>query len=312
MVGSIKISDRKSNDSSQQSSLSHTERAYASDWNHFSKWCDRRHRSALPCSPDILAIYLRECASKYSLKLSTIRRRLAAISEMHERHRLEPLSHQWPVRTAMQKLTREIGNTSESKKPITVSDLKKLLACCPHSLAGQRDRALLLIGFVSALRRSELVHLNAEDIAVADEGLVLTIRERNPKRSVKARQVGIPFGKDRKTCPVLALRAWLSAAEISTGPIFRAVSKFDRVRNSRLSDRAVADLIKKYCRSIGKRAALFSGHSLRSGFATAAALAGASERAIQRQTGHESLAALRRYTQEAEIFRDNAAKKLDL
>ena len=128
----------------------------------------------------------------------------------------------------------------------------------------------------------------------------------------KGRQIGIPYGQDPKTCPVKALMDWLEVSRIEEGPVFRGVTKYERPSSNRLSDRFVAEIVKKYCALIGKKDTHFSGHSLRSGFATSAAIAGASERAIQKQTGHANLNILRKYTKEAEMFKENAFNKLDL
>src|SRR5512135_2979976 len=160
--------------------------------------------------------------------------------------------------------------------------------------------------------RSDLVNLDVDDLAKADEGLVLMVRKGKTDQKREGRKIGIPYGKDPSTCPVRVLCEWITAAEITSGPLFRAVTKFGRVRQTRLSDRIVAEIVKKYCALIGKRVPLFSGHSLRAGFATSAAIAGASERSIQKQTGHASVNVLRRYIREAEMFRDNALSKLDL
>ncbi|MGZ5950265.1 MAG: site-specific integrase [Isosphaeraceae bacterium] len=187
-----------------------------------------------------------------------------------------------------------------------------MLACCPQTLAGRRDKAILLVGFCGAFRRSDLVNLDIEDLAKADEGLVLMVRKGKTDQKRQGRKIGIPYGKDPLTCPVRALCEWIAEAQITSGPLFRAVTKFGRPRPTRLCDRVVAEIVKKYCKQIGKRVPLFSGHSLRAGFATSAAIAGASERSIQKQTGHASVNVLRRYIREAEMFRDNALSKLDL
>jgi len=138
------------------------------------------------------------------------------------------------------------------------------------------------------------------------------VRKGKTDQKREGRKIGIPYGKDPLTCPVRALCEWIAAAQITSGPLFRAVTKFGRPRPTRLCDRVVAEIVKKYCKQIGKRVPLFSGHSLRAGFATSAAIAGASERSIQKQTGHASVNVLRRYIREAEMFRDNALSKLDL
>jgi site-specific recombinase XerD len=292
-----------------QASSPHTQRAYASDWNHFKAWCKNRGRSALPAPADDVALYFRFCAEKLHLKVSTIQRRCAAIAETHNQNRHPSPTDAWIVRNTLKRLRYDHGSLPNEKKPMSLENIKAMLQHCSDSMSGIRDKALLLTGFCGALRRSDLVNLDIEDLAKADEGLVLTIRD--PQRKAP-RKLGLPYGKDPHSCPVQALFAWIEKAQITDGPLFRAVTKFNRPRATRMSDRVVADIVKKYSALIGKRAALFSAHSLRSGFAIAAAQAGASDRSIQNQTGHATLQSLRRYTRAAEIFRDNAVKKLNI
>lgn len=295
-----------------QADAPNTQRAYTADWKHFLSWCSKRNRCPLPADPDDLALYLRFCAEKLGLKMSTVERRMAAISEAHGRNGHVSPTHEWVIRNTMRRLRRELGSPARGKNPILVADLKKMIRKCPGTLAGARDKAILLTGFSGALRRSDLVNLDVEDISKADEGLVLMIRKGKTDQKREGRKIGIPFGHDPLTCPVRALCEWLEASRITEGPIFRAVTKFDRPRPTRLSSNVVAEIVKKYCALVGKRASLFAGHSLRAGFATSAAIAGASEHSIQKQTGHQSLLVLRRYIREAEMFRDNAVGKLDL
>jgi integrase len=289
-----------------------TRRAYRADWKHFASWCRNRNCAPLPIVPDELAHYLRFCAQKLQLKISTVSRRVAAISEAHQRNGYPSPTREWVVRNTMRRLRRELGSPARGKNPILEGDLRKMLLHCEPTLAGLRDKAILLIGFSGAFRRSDLVNLDVADVAKADEGLVLMVRKGKTDQKRGGRKVGIPFGKDPRTCPVHALCKWMVAAQISEGPLFRAVTKYDLPRSTRMCDRIVAEIVKKYCAMVGKRVPLFSGHSLRAGFATSAALAGASERSIQKQTGHASLSVLRRYIREAEIFRDNAFSKLSL
>lgn len=289
-----------------------TQRAYLSDWKHFLAWCKKRKRAALPVSPDDLALYLRYCAEKLHLKMSTVQRRLAAISEAQSRNGFQSPSAEWVVRNTMKRLRRELGAPARGKNPILVEDLKEMVALCPPTLTGLRDKAILLIGFSGALRRSDLVNLDVGDISKADEGLILVVRKEKTDQKREGRKIGIPFGQDALTCPVKAVCEWLLAAKIDAGPIFRGVTRWDRPSPTRLSDRVVAEIVKLYCGRIGKSVKNFSGHSLRAGFATSAAIAGASERSIQKQTGHASLLVLRRYIREAEMFRENAMHLLDL
>lgn len=286
-----------------------TARAYTADWNHFLAWCRKRNRSPLPADPDQVASYLRHCAE--DLKLSTVLRRSSAISEIHKRKGFQTPTDEWVVRSTIRRLRQEHGSAAGSKKPLLVEDIKKMISHCPTTLAGKRDKALLLIGFAGALKRSELVNLDFEDVSVAKEGIVLTIYEKNSEKHRELRKVAIPYGRFRSTCPVTALLDWLDEANISTGPLLRSFNKHGRPKAFRMSDRVVAEVVKKYSELIGKRAKSFSAHSLRAGFATAAAIAGAAEASIQKQTGHKSLMVLRRYTMEASLFRENAAAKLE-
>lgn len=289
-----------------------TQRAYASDWKQFLSWCKRRKKDPLPANPDDIALYIRHCAEKQRLKISTVQRRLSAISEAHKRNGFETPTTEWVVKNTLKRLRRELGKPAKGKKPILVEDLKKMLSHCPPSLSGLRDKAVLLIGYTGAFRRSDLVSIDIDDITSSDEGIVVLVRQGKTDQKRTGRKVAIPFGKDPKTCPVRALLAWLDAANIVDGPVFRAMTRAGTPRTTALSDRMVAEIVKKYCKHINKRVALFAGHSLRSGLATSAAIAGASERSIQQQTGHKSLMVLRRYIRDASLFRENAAAKLEL
>ena len=291
---------------------SNTQRAYASDWKQFLKWCKKRRKEPLPANPDDVALYIRHCAEKQKLKISTVRRRLSAIAEAHKRNGFDSPCTEWVVKNTLRRLRRELGKPAKGKSPILVKDLRAMISHCPPTLSGLRDKAVLLIGFTGAFRRSELVALNIDDLTSSDDGIVALIREGKTDQKRIGRKIGIPFGKDPETCPVRALLTWLDAANITEGPVFRGVTKAETPRTTPLSDRMVAEIVKKYSKLIGKRSALFSGHSLRAGLATSAAIAGASEASIQKQTGHKSLMVLRRYIRDASLFRENAAGKLGL
>ncbi len=289
-----------------------TQLAYLSDWKHFLSWCKKRNKSPLPAEPDDIAIYLRYCAETLKLNMSTVKRRTASLTVAHKRNGFQSPCSEWVVKNTMKRLRRELGTPARGKEPILVKDLIAMVEHCPPTLTGLRDKAVLLIGFAGAFRRSELAGLDVEDLTSSDEGLVILIRKSKTDQEREGRKVAIPFGQNPLTCPVKALIDWLDAANIKTGPLLRSMTKFDRPRTTRMSDRTVADIVKKYCSLIGKRTANFSGHSLRAGLATSAAMAGASEASIQKQTGHANLNVLRRYIREAEMFRDNALKKLVL
>jgi integrase len=172
-----------------------------------------------------------------------------------------------------------------------------------------RDRALLLVGFASALRRAELVSLNVEDVTTGPDGLTITLRRSKTDQEGAGRPIGVPFGSSPATCPVRALAAWVAAAGITDGPLFRGVSRHGALLG-RLSGRGVARVVQRGAASVGLEVANFGGHSLRAGLATAAEKAGKSERAIMAQTGHRSVTMVRRYIRDANLFSDNAAAGL--
>ncbi len=191
-----------------------------------------------------------------------------------------------------------------------VSELKAMLQALPEGLLGVRDRALLLVGFAGAFRRSELVSLDVADLSFTSDGLEVTLKRSKTDQEGQGRRIGIPFGSSPHTCPVRSLRAWLDGAGIADGPVFRDVSRRGRVGAVRLSDKAVARLVKRAARAAGLDPARFSGHSLRAGLATSAAKAGKTERAIMAQTGHKSEKMVRRYIRDASLFAENAAAGL--
>lgn len=288
-----------------------TLRAYRADWSDFSRWMRKRNSSPLPASFDDVALYLRHLAK--TRKISTVERRLATINEVHKRAAQIIPGDNWVVRNTMKKLRRELGRPPVGKSPLLTEDIKKICSLFPSSLSGLRDKAIILLGFAGAMRRTELVEVDIEDIAIDEkEGLVLTIRKGKTDQVRAGRKVAIPFGKSENTCPVKATLKWIDAAKIESGPLLRSVNQHGRPGTTRLSSHSVAVTVKKYVKLLGKKSRLFSGHSLRSGLITSAAIAGVEERDIQNQSGHKSLTMLRRYIKDGNLFRNNAVKKLDL
>lgn len=194
----------------------------------------------------------------------------------------------------------------------SAEQLRAAVFATPDTAKGCRDRALLLLGFAAALRRSELVAINVDDISIGDEGLTLTLRRRKTDQEGAGSKIGVVFGANRLRCPVRAVERWMAAAGIDDGPLFRPVSKGGAVGTGGLSDRTVARTVKAAMAAIGADPAEFSGHSLRAGLATSAARAGAEERHIMRQTGHRSVQTVRRYIREGGLFRDNVSAKVGL
>ena len=283
--------------------------AYESDWNDFAAFCRRMGQGSLPAAPETVALYLTYLIDGQKRKASTLARRVAAISQVHQAAGLPTPTGESVVRSAHAGIRRVHGSEQTAKTALSPELLRKLLAKLPDDLRGRRDRALLLVGFAGALRRSELVALEARDVVFEAEGMVLTIRRSKTDPAAEGQLVGIPYSEEPQTCPVRALQAWLEAARIMGGVIFRPIERWsNRIEPRALEDRRVATLLKSLVKRAGLDPAHFAGHSLRSGLATAAAAGGASDRAIMEQTRHKSVKQVRRYIQRGSLFRDNAAK----
>jgi integrase len=209
-------------------------------------------------------------------------------------------------------IRRSKGNAADAKTPVLVEDLKRMIVRLPENLLGVRDRALLLIGFCGAFRRSELVALDVADVAFSREGLVLTIRRSKTDQEAEGRKIGIPYAAHVETCPIRSLQEWLEKSGITEGPIFRPVDRHGKMASARLSARSVAGVVKRRAATVGLNAREVAGHSLRSGLCTSAAMAGASERAIMAQTGHRSEKMVRRYIRDGSLWRENAVAVVGL
>jgi len=287
-----------------------TREAYAVDWAHFEAWALARGLQPMPAEPATLVVYLTDLARTY--KPSTITRRLASISVAHQTKGLPSPTADPRVRAVSRGIRRTLGVAPREAAPAVIGEIRRMIAHLPRSTAGARDRALLLVGFASALRRSELVSLDVADLDQRDEGLVLHIRRSKTDQEAAGRLTALPRGRDPETCPVGALQRWLDLAEITDGAVFRSVDRHGNVSDQRLSDRAVSLIVKRAAEAAGLDPARYSGHSLRAGFATTAAANGASERAIANQTGHKSMDVLRRYVRHGSVFIDNAAAMVGL
>jgi site-specific recombinase XerD len=287
-----------------------TVRAYRCDWTHFESWCKAHDQSSLPATPVTVALYVTDLAATH--KTATITRRISAISQAHQIAGYETPTKSSQVRLVMAGIRRTKGTAQAAKTPVLVDDLRRMISRLPNNLLGVRDRALLLVGFGGAFRRSELVALDVADVAVTRDGLVVVIRRSKTDQEGEGRKLGIPYGSNPATCPVRALQDWLAQCGFQDGPLYRPVNRFRQVASIRLSAAAVADIVKRYAAAVGLKASDFAGHSLRSGLATSAAMAGASERSIMNQTGHRSLNMVRRYIRDGSLFRENAVAGLGL
>jgi site-specific recombinase XerD len=285
-----------------------TSRAYRSDFEIFSGWCESKGAlPLLPACPESVAAFLASEA-KRGMKPSTLSRRLAAIRYAHKLAGHPSPTASEAVKATLRGIKRTKRIAPNRKTPATADKIAAMAATTGEGIKGLRDRALLLLGFAGAFRRSELVALDTSDIQFCDGGLRVRIRSSKTDQEGEGATVAIVPGSF--ACPVKATRDWLKRARIKSGPIFRPISKADRVLNRRLSDRAVAEVVKASARRVGLKAKDFSGHSLRSGFLTSAARRGASIFRMMDVSRHKSVDTLRSYIRDAELFSDHAGTGL--
>jgi site-specific recombinase XerD len=292
-----------------------TRRAYRHDWRQFVAWCDGHGLPALPASPETVALYLAAMASQpleTRPKVATLARRLAAIGRAHRDAGEESPLHRAPADIVWRGIRRQLGVAPVGKAPLLTADVRLMIERLPDGLAGARDRALLVIGFAGAFRRSELVALDISDVRVASAGLTIALRRSKTDQEGHGRLVGLPRGRLALTCPVRAYHDWLAISGLSRGAVFRPVTRYDTLRPTRLTDQSVALIVKRAALAAGLEPAHYAGHSLRAGLATAAAQAGVDERSIMAQTGHQSVMMVRRYIRDGNLFRDNAAGSVGL
>ena len=286
-----------------------TLRAYAADWRDFSRWCDTTELAALPAAPATVGSYLADRAATRAT--ATLARRLAAISTAHRLagHHLD--TRHPAIRTVMQGIRRTHGTAPRKANPLRTSALRTMLDTCDGaSLIDRRDRALLLLGLASALRRSELAALTVADLGFVDAGVTLAVTRSKTDQEAAGQVVGV-VATGTPTCPVAALRTWLEAAGITEGAVFRAIDRHGRIA-TRLSDRAIALIVKRRAAAAGVDPTGYSAHSLRAGCATEAAARGVEERDIGRHTRHRSIPVLRGYIREGTVFVNNASARLGL
>lgn len=287
-----------------------TRRAYRADWRDFEAWAASTGVAALPASPGTVGLYL--AARAASLRPASLARRLVAIVAAHRLagHMLDTRAP--AIRETMAGIRRTHGTAQSGKAPILTADVRRMVAAQSDTLLGRRNRALLLLGFAGAFRRSELVGLDLGDLTFTAEGMIVTLTRSKTDQEGQGRTIGIPYGATPATCPVRVVKAWIDAAGLLTGPLFQSARKGGRLSSARLGDKSVALIIKHAAESAGLDSRHFAGHSLRAGLATSAAQGGASERAIMAQTGHRSAAMVRRYIRQGSLFQENAAAQVGL
>jgi site-specific recombinase XerD len=302
----------KAKDYVTNSKAANTRKAYRSDWTCFTSFCESAGLHPLPALPETIALYITYLAVQKGYKVSTISRRIASISQAHQVAGWESPTKEAIVQNTMAGIKREKGVSTKGAAPIFTEDLRRMVATLPESLLGIRDRALLLLGFAGAFRRSELVSLNVSDVEETPEGLLVHLRKSKTDQEGKGQLKAICYGSNPVTCPVRALKAWLEASSITEGPLFRAIDRHGNIQQGKLSGEAVSLIIKRAAEAAGMDPANYSGHSLRAGFCTTAAKNGESSRAIMKQTGHTSETTVSRYIRLANAFQDNAVVGLGL
>jgi integrase len=276
-----------------------TRRAYRTDMDHYRAW-----GGMIPADPESIAHYLSVHAE--CLACATLQRRLVAIGKAHTVQGFSDPTKTEIVKLTLRGIRRVHGKPQTQVSPILKDDLIVMLSHTPDTTKGKRDRALLMLGFCGALRRSELVAVQMEDLEFSSQGIVLTLPRSKTDQTGQGRKIGIPRGRGR-LCPVQSVNDWLTHSGAERGPVFRGVSKGGVISADSLSDRAVADIVKNYAEKAGLDPARYSGHSLRAGLATSAAQNGVSSWKIRQQTGHRSEMMLSRYIREGDLFTGNAA-----
>jgi integrase len=273
-----------------------TQRAYQFAWSDFEDWCRRFQSIALPAHPATIMEYLRILSEVNSV--ATLSVKLAAISFAHvSAHQPDPTDAP-EVRTVMAGLRRTLGTAPNKKAPVTRGDLQRMVESLPDSLTGLRDRAMLLVGFAGAFRRSELVALDVKHVAFLEDRMVITLPRSKTDQEGRGAKKHLPR-VGGAICPVAALQGWLVSAGIRSGPLFRKVDRWGNVGDQRLNDKTVARIIKAAAQAAGLNPDVVSGHSLRSGFITSAAGRNIAEWKIQQVSTHKSVEVLRGYIQDA-------------
>jgi site-specific recombinase XerD len=293
----------------RSSKAANTLRAYESDLRHFGAWCEARGLGAFPAEPETVALYLTDHADV--LAISTLRRRLAAISEAHQAARHPNPTIDPVVRITWAGIRRTHGKAPDAKEAAVTEVVAAMVAPLGDRLIDVRDRAILLLGFAGALRRSEISALDVGDVVETGEGLKVAVARSKTDQEGDGHTVGITYGSNPPTCPVRAWRAWLERSSLEGGAAFRRLSH-GRVTADRIAGDGIARMVKRRAKAAGYAPEFFSGHSLRSGFATTAARAGVAEHRIMRQGRWTTSQAMRGYIQEGELFIDNPSAKLGL
>ena len=299
----------------QSSKAQNTVRAYKSDFNDFTLFCIRNGFKSLPTEPKIVSLYLTHLSSKEA-KMSTLKRRLVSIGVIHKLkgHYLDT-KHPSIIENIMG-IKRRKGSIQKGKKPLLINNLKLIINAIDkqkkENIKKIRDRSIILIGFSGGFRRNEIVSLDFDDLEFVEEGLKINLKRSKTDQFGEGSLKGLPYFENPEYCPVTSIQKWIEISKINSGSLFRRFTKGSRLSENRLTDQSVALIIKEYLELAGIDSKNYSGHSLRSGFATSAAESGAEERSIMAMTGHKSTEMVRRYIKEANLFKNNALNKIKL
>ena len=297
----------------RDSKSDNTIRAYAADWDHFKAWCDTYRVVSLPAAAETVALYITDLAegiTDYKASVATIQRRLVAISQRHKAEGCEVPTQAQAVKSVMAGIRRSVGVHQDKKLPILTEHIRSWAAVLPAGVTSIRDRALILLGYAGAFRRSELVALDVSNLEFTKSGVKVTIKRSKTDQDGAGYVKAVYYGSDPAVCPVLALQDWLKF--VQSGPLFRRVWQNGRVDTTRLSDKVVDLVVKDLCQSIGLDADLYGAHSLRAGHITQAKINGAADTDIMRQSGHKSMAVFAGYIRDADLFRNNSSGRLGL
>jgi len=297
----------------QSSKSNNTVRAYKSDFNDFGLFCAQNGFKSLPTEPKIVSLYLTHLSTR-DIKMSTLKRRLVSIGVIHKLKGYYLDTKHPIIIENMMGIKRRKGSVQKGKKPLLINNLKLIINVIDQynneDIKKFRDRSIILIGFSGGFRRNEIVSLDYDDLDFVTEGLKINLKRSKTDQFGEGSVKGLPYFDNALYCPVLSLKNWIEISNINSGPLFRRFSKGSKLSNNRLTDQTVALLIKKYLKLANIDSKNYSGHSLRSGFATTAAESGAEERSIMAMTGHKSTEMVRRYIKEANLFKNNALDKV--
>ena len=299
----------------QSSKAINTVRAYKSDFNDFGIFCAQNGFKSLPSEPKIVSLYLTHLSTKEA-KMSTLKRRLVSIGVIHKLKGLYLDTKHPSIIENIMGIKRRKGSIQKAKKPLLINSLKKIVNVIDQENKEEikkfRDRTILLIGFSGGFRRNEIVSLDYDDLDFVIEGLKIKLRKSKTDQFGEGFTKALPYFSNSQYCPVVSLKNWLELSKITSGPVFRRFVKGSKLSKNRLTDQTVALLIKAYLNMAGMDSKNYSGHSLRSGFATSAAESGVNERSIMAMTGHKSTEMVRRYIKEGNLFKNNALNKIKI